>query len=93
MLYLKGIPNSTDFYKKIFLHVIPVRLVFQKFCHINRTVILTVTPKVLSYEITYNLIVFLLPECLPLTQHPHEKINRCLTDINRCLTDILTDTF
>ena len=20
--------------------------------------------------------------------HPHEKINRCLTDINRCLTDI-----
>ena len=23
-----------------------------------------------------------------LQEHPHEKINRCLTDINRCLTDI-----
>ena len=22
------------------------------------------------------------------TDFPHEKINRCLTDINRCLTDI-----
>ena len=22
------------------------------------------------------------------SNHPHEKINRCLTDINRCLTDI-----
>ena len=21
-------------------------------------------------------------------EYPHEKINRCLTDINRCLTDI-----
>ena len=27
---------------------------------------------------------FILQRCLT----PHEKINRCLTDINRCLTDI-----
>ena len=26
-LYFKGIPNSIDFYKRIFLHVIPVRII------------------------------------------------------------------
>ena len=26
-LYLKAIPNATDFYKGIFLHVIPVRII------------------------------------------------------------------
>ena len=36
-----------------------------------------------------------LPPSIYLRHSPHEKINRCLTDINRCLTDIsryLTDT-
>ena len=26
-LYFKGMPNSIDFYKKIFLHVIPARII------------------------------------------------------------------
>ena len=29
-----------------------------------------------------------LPLWKAITAFPHEKINRCLTDINRCLTDI-----
>ena len=39
MLYFKAIPNSIDFYKGIFLHVIPVRIIvpccFCPFSYVN----------------------------------------------------------
>ena len=36
-----------------------------------------------------NFIIKLILSKVALIICPHEKINRCLTDVNRCLTDIL----
>ena len=35
MLYFKAVPNSIDFYKGIFLHVIPVRITVPCFYYVN----------------------------------------------------------
>ena len=36
-----------------------------------------------------NFIIKLILSKVALISCPHEKVNRCLTDVNRCLTDIL----
>ena len=42
----------------------------------------------LQHDKVYNKFQKLIKKGLFMTGIPHEKINRCLTDINRCLTDI-----
>ena len=43
----------------------------------------------MSFKFTVELCVMTMKNDIKIEEElPHEKINRCLTDINRCLTDI-----